>query len=1427
VTDHDSPDVAAHEPVSAGAAFRNVVSSLASNVQLLAAAGFTMVLMVFQPGELIPDTKLDLSVSPKRFIERSFHLWEPLSQLGFVQNQAVGYLFPMGAFFAGGSGLGVPAWLVQRAWLAVLLVVAMFGMSRLARELGIGNRWSRAAAGLCYAAAPTMLTSLGTVSGAVVGAAFAPWVVIPLVGVHSGRPVRVAAARSGLAVACIGGINATVTLGALVAAGLFVLVEFRGALRRRLALWWALCVGLASSLWMIPLVFQARFGFNFLPFTERADTTTSTTSAVDVLRGTSNWLAYLGFDEPWTRSGSMLVRSWPVALAAGLIAVAGLVGLTVPNLPRRRWLAWSCLPTLVLLCAGYAGSGGSVISGPARDALNGPLGFARNVARFDPSLRLALMLGFAHLLAWAAAAISAARWPRIRRPAQAVGLALAITAVAGALAPLWTGKFVPRGSFSAIPDEWSEVVEFLDQQGGRGRALVVPTSAFAEYDWGRPIDEPLQFLGDTRWASRSLIPLGGSESVALLDSIEDVLERGITVSGLPETMRRSGISYLVVRNDVDWKASGAPRPSTVRQSLYSSGFSPIQSFGEQVEFVDDPLQLVDQGLRAVESKLAPLEVWSSTRQTQAVSTYASSSNVFVAGGSDAVLPLSTRSLIDGRATRSLDEATADEINKSAVIITDAQRREAVEFGLVRNHRSYTLADGEVPPDTDEFRRFGAQTNRWDTVAEQHGVKSITSSSYGSWLLELPEVAPSAAFDGNPKTAWVSADYGDDERWLEVTFDEPTNVESLAVTPLADGPWRPVIGSIVVTNEAGDTVRTTIDENESAQRLDVPPGPTGRLRLTLEITRGPAGVLRPGPGLREVEIEQSPAGTPKNGSPDIGVLDTSRPLRVPALDEGVDPAGLAYAFDRSVVNPSDRLRRDGEDHLDRVFTTPRAASYIPSFTALAQPTDAVRDLWLADDPIEADITASSSWGGQLWSDIRNAFDTDPTTAWIPEPPAPPTFDVTDLAVPDRMLAGGTSVTSPVPAGFDPNPTITISWPSAQRLERLDMLAISENFSAPTTVRLVSKDGNRDVDLVSGSGSFEPLVTDEVTIEIVGDSGATTNEPITEQQIEVPIGVAEIIFVGVDTNVPGPRLDDVFETSCGEGPPITIDDTTYETKVAGTWRSLLRNETLPVTLCDAAAVDLPAGEHRLTSPADEPFVLTSATMATGTFANPSEARIATIDEWGPERRSVRVDAGPETVLVVHENASDGWTATLDGEPLRRVTIDGWQQGYVVPEGAAGMVQLTFGPQRWYRPLLAGSLLCQVVLVALAFFGRRRRAAPAAVIGHHRPEWLGLVVVGALFAVGPVAAAAGAAGWLFGRTRWADRVGWQPVLALAAAAIALSAIGVADSTPSLGRASFGMMPQLLCSAAIGLAVGLAFRATPVPDFEQAPDSALGAQP
>ena len=44
---------------------------------------------------------------------------------GRTQNQAVGYLFPMGAFSAAGRSLGLSPWLVQRAWIALVMSVAL------------------------------------------------------------------------------------------------------------------------------------------------------------------------------------------------------------------------------------------------------------------------------------------------------------------------------------------------------------------------------------------------------------------------------------------------------------------------------------------------------------------------------------------------------------------------------------------------------------------------------------------------------------------------------------------------------------------------------------------------------------------------------------------------------------------------------------------------------------------------------------------------------------------------------------------------------------------------------------------------------------------------------------------------------------------------------------------------------------------------------------------------------------------------------------------------------------------------------------------------------------------------------------------------------------------------------------------------------
>ena len=89
---------------------------------------------------IAPYTKLDLTANPLRFLARAANLWNSDLPFGQAQNQAYGYLFPHGAFFALGHSLGVPGWLTQRLWWAVLLTVGCWGVLRVAEALGIGTR---------------------------------------------------------------------------------------------------------------------------------------------------------------------------------------------------------------------------------------------------------------------------------------------------------------------------------------------------------------------------------------------------------------------------------------------------------------------------------------------------------------------------------------------------------------------------------------------------------------------------------------------------------------------------------------------------------------------------------------------------------------------------------------------------------------------------------------------------------------------------------------------------------------------------------------------------------------------------------------------------------------------------------------------------------------------------------------------------------------------------------------------------------------------------------------------------------------------------------------------------------------------------------------------------------------------------------------
>lgn len=100
--------------------------------------------------------------------------------MGQVQNQAYGYFFPHGAFFALGDILSVPPWITQRVWWALLLVAGFWGIVRLAESLGVGSRSSRIiAGGVAFAFSPRVLTTLGSISSETLPMMLAPWSFCP------------------------------------------------------------------------------------------------------------------------------------------------------------------------------------------------------------------------------------------------------------------------------------------------------------------------------------------------------------------------------------------------------------------------------------------------------------------------------------------------------------------------------------------------------------------------------------------------------------------------------------------------------------------------------------------------------------------------------------------------------------------------------------------------------------------------------------------------------------------------------------------------------------------------------------------------------------------------------------------------------------------------------------------------------------------------------------------------------------------------------------------------------------------------------------------------------------------------------------------------------------------------------------------------
>ena len=1331
-------------------------------------------------GQIVPDTKLDLVIDPGRFLARALHMWDGQGFSGQLQNQAYGYLFPIGPFFALGKWAHLEPWAIQRLWWTALLCVGFVGLSTLASALGIGNPASRMLGGLAYALSPHVLTVLGPVSAEALPMCVLPWVLIPLVRSADGASVRRGAVLSGAAVLFMGGANAALDLAAIIPVLLWFLTRRPAWRTARLFGWWVLACAAASLWWVAPLLLLGRYSPPFLQYIESAATTTSTTSTVQALRGTADWVAYVP-GSGW-RAGQILLSNPAVILNSVIVVAVGLAGLALRDLAERQWLVLCLSVGVVMLGFGHIAPVDGFAAGDLRSVLDGSLAPLRNVHKFDVVLRLPLVLAMCHLVAkvqWGRRAVD------IRLSRVVVGAVTAVV-VLGTATPLISLQAAPTGSFAVLPGYWSDAANWLAAHHS-GRALIVPGSHTGLYLWGRPADEPMQALARSDWEVRDGIPLVDTGQIRQLDAVEQLFDSGVGSARLAPYLAQAGISTLIVRNDLAYTAVGAPRPVLVHQTLRGSpGIIRVATFGAPLGD-HDPGQDSD-----LQQPYPALEVYSvAGAPTSLVDAHLSSAVDLVSGGPESLLPLPAQDLPTG--APSVLVGDADRSSRSAdaaagrVVLTDGLRRREANFGLNPPNTSATLSSTDPNTLAAAARDYLPYPGTGhQSVAELLGARSVTASSSASNASAagppVPGYQPYGAVDSDPNTQWRSdpgaAPVG---QWLQLQLDQPVAAPYLDLTMVATGAG---VNRVRVTTDHDSQVQS-VTEGRSV-RVPLSGAPISFVRVTVLAA---AAVFVRQVGIATLHIPGVSVARTIRVADD---LPASRPV------DAISFAAPSDARDGCVAVPSGSqcapyLVRPGEDDagIDRTFVLGVGAPYRWQVTAAPAPGPVLDALISRVAHPALAVSVSSSAVDDPGASAQAAADGDLGTTWIASP-------------------------------RQSTPTVTLRWSGRRRVASVRLIdAVGVAATLPTAVTVI--DGDRQLPArvgADGTVTFAAVRTDRLTLELSNPAGLRQSyDPDLGAYVSLGIGVSEIRVPGVATSVLGPSADRPVQLPCGRGPTVTLDGRPIDTSVTTTLGRLRALDAIPATLCGIAqaVTILNRGQHRIVvagSPTWTPTAL-SADRITARPA-PADGAVATaVQTWSATNRRVTVSARPAgTVLRVFENANPGWIATLNGRRLTTVTLNGWEQGYVLPAGPAATVHLVYGPDRTYRAALLLGLLCVLALLgACVVTGRRSRRSSAAI---EPGRGSGLLLTAGVVTAGLLAGWRGigafvALGFLAVLVRWLGRPGSQrtdrrPVVwAGISAALYLipGAVLVTDRVGSKGYAdSSGLLEVCVVGAVCALA-------------------------
>lgn len=1214
-----------------------------------AASGVYVVLLLAaifeQFGKTTNDTKTPLIESPDRFLQGAVSLWNQQLSLGELQNQAYGYLFPQGPFYLLAQALQVPPWVSERIWSWLILVVGCEGGRRVAQAMGM-SPWAAWVAGMAYGLNPRVIAQVAVRSGEILPGAVLPWVLLPIVLTLTGRlGPRRAALFSVAAFMFSGAVNGTATSAPLPLVLVLVLWGIRrGQARWSLLGWWAAILLVTSVWWAASLLRLNSYSPPFFDYVEDARITTGTTGYSSSLRGASNWVNYIytGSFPTWPAGAELSYAPWLV-LASGTLAAVGVIGLVTWRSVWRPPLVVAAVFGMACLTVGHAYLGGSPLSSTVQNLLDGVLALLRNVHKVDPVLRLPIALGVGAAFSGLALRMPAAHEAGARRRRAGVGVVgAAVVALTLSMAQPAIALNLRTPGWDEVPSYWHQAADYLEEAPGDGRAWVIPGSGFGVQTWGWTMDEPMSAVASTPWVTRSQVPLVPPQTIRVMSRLEEFLASGAGSPNLGEMLARLGISHVVVRHDLDPTLTEATSISLVSIAMArSEGVTREAAFGVQDFGPAIEIYSVDTD---------PAGSFALQSQADAVTVAGASSDVIDAVG-QGLVAAGQAAIVRGD----------DGWDRPAEVVGDAYRRRERNFGRVHDAEGPTLAPSEPLHDDRIVRDYPANPGSEPVTARYTGVARVLASSsqgYTDGLGQVrPETAPFAAVDADPMSGWRTGYFVDPVgEWLEIRFADDRDLGEITLTSAISSGILEEVKSWVV--QAGDVTRkVTVDPFTGQAEVDLDGVRGDRLRLTVAAVRD---VRQGAPvSLLDVDLPGPPATRTLvvpdvEASDDVSYVFTARPEVRTCITTLIAPD---CNYDRG------RLSEESLG-LDRTFTVPRDGSWSLEGTVVARARPETSQLL---DPFLGEVTSAIHASSTLASDptvaVRLAYDGNGATSWLADP-------------------------------YDPQPTISVDFAKPTKVSRLGVGQPARPAVTPTEAVIRAGDEVRLVEL-GDFGAFEPLRTRHLEITFSNPTRGVS-----------PIGISELYLGPKPVTVP---FDGATATGavCGFGPQVDVDGRRYSTRVSGFMGNVVSAGPLQMSLCDPddpgadVDIELAGGEHHLKVVSTQQFqpVLVTLRGSDRVEAGSAPQRSMEILHDEPSVQRVRVGPGAASLLATTRNFNPGWVATMDGAELPVQRVDGWAQGWRVPEGDGGVIEVRYAPEASYVTVLVGGFAVSMAVLLLA--------------------------------------------------------------------------------------------------------------------------------